>query len=121
VFLECDVSSSTREVDLEEIWTYVPPMTHVDFVPMTMDAPHVENMPLAENDNSSAINLGAEPTINGNEGAPLVNEQEGLEGNEAPPANDHEEEPHQENDDPQPMRRSQHERRNAISNTMLST
>jgi hypothetical protein len=35
VFLECDVSSSPREVDLEEIRTYVPSMTHVDFIPTT--------------------------------------------------------------------------------------
>jgi hypothetical protein len=57
-----------------------------------------------------------EPTINENEGAPLVNEQEGLEKNEAPPANEHKEEHKQENDDPQPIRRSQRERRSAISN-----
>jgi hypothetical protein len=41
----------------------------------------------------------------------------GLEENEAPPANDHKEEPQQENDnEPQPIRRSQHERRNDIPN-----
>jgi hypothetical protein len=100
IFFECDISSSPREIELEEIWTYVPPMP-------TMDAPHVENAPLAENANSSAENLDAEPTINENEGAPLVNEQEGLEENDTSPANDHEEEPQQENDEPQPMRRSQ--------------
>jgi hypothetical protein len=116
MFLECDVSSSPREVDLEEIQTYVSLMTHVDFIPTTADAPHVENASLAENDNSPAVNLDVEPTINENEGAPLVNEQEGLEENEAPPTNDHEEEPQQENDDPQPMRRSQRERRSAILN-----
>jgi hypothetical protein len=43
VFLECDVSSSPREIDVEEIQTYVPPMTHVDFIPTTVNAPHVEN------------------------------------------------------------------------------
>jgi hypothetical protein len=90
-------------------------MTHVDFIPMTTDAPDVENTPLAENGNSSAKNLGAEPAINENEGAPLVNEQEDLEENEVPPTNDHEQEPQQENDDPQSTRRSQHERRSAIS------
>jgi hypothetical protein len=100
IFFECDISSSPREIELEEIWTYVPPMP-------TMDAPHVENASLAENANSSAENLDAEPTINENEGAPLVNEQEGLEENDTSPANDHEEEPQQENDEPQPMRRSQ--------------
>jgi hypothetical protein len=90
-------------------------MTHVDFIPMTTDAPDVENTPLAKNGNSSAKNLGAEPAINENEGAPLVNEQEDLEENEVPPTNDHEQEPQQENDDPQSTRRSQHERRSAIS------
>jgi hypothetical protein len=49
VFLKCDVSSSLREIDLEKIQTYVPPMTHVDFIPTT---PHVENALLAENANS---------------------------------------------------------------------
>jgi hypothetical protein len=116
VFLECDVSSSPREVDLEEIWTYAPPMTHVDFIPTTAGAPHVENAPLAKNDNSPAINLDTEPIINENVGASLVNEQEGSEENDAPSANDHEQEPQQENDDPQPTRRSQHERRSTISN-----
>jgi hypothetical protein len=116
MFLECDISSSPRKVDLEEIRTYVPPMTHVGFIPTIADAPHVENSSLAENANSSAGNLGAEPTINENERAPLVNEQEGLEENEVPPANDHKEEPQHENDDPQPTRRSQHERRSDISN-----
>jgi hypothetical protein len=48
-----------------------------------------------------------EPTINENEGAPLENEQVGIEENEAPPANDRGEEPQQEIDDePQPTRRS---------------
>jgi hypothetical protein len=60
-----------------------------------------------------------EPTINENEGAPLVNEQEGLEKNESPPANDHKVQPQQENDDPQPMRRSQRERRSVISNDYI--
>jgi hypothetical protein len=36
--------------------------------------------------------------------------------NEVPPANDHEEEPQQENDDPHSIRRLQHERRSAIPN-----
>jgi hypothetical protein len=74
VFLECDVSSSPREVDLEEIQTYVPPMTHVDFILTTTDAPHVENVSLAENDISPVTNLDAQPTINKNEEAHLVNE-----------------------------------------------
>jgi hypothetical protein len=51
VFLECDVSSSPREIDLEKIRTYdSTPMTH-DFIPMTMYAPHVGTTPLAENNN----------------------------------------------------------------------
>jgi hypothetical protein len=74
VFLECDVSSSLREIDLEKIQTYVPPMTRADFISTTTYTPHVENTPLVENANSSAGNLGAEPIINENEGAPLVNE-----------------------------------------------
>jgi hypothetical protein len=75
VFLECDVSSSPREIDLEEIRTYVSPqMTHVDFILTTADAPHVENAPLGENANSLTTKLGAEPTIDENGGAPLVNE-----------------------------------------------
>jgi hypothetical protein len=42
VLLECDVSSSPREIDLEKIRTYdSPTMTH-DFIPITMDVPHVE-------------------------------------------------------------------------------
>jgi hypothetical protein len=49
---------------------------------------------LAKNANSSTGNLGAEPTINENEGTLLVNEKEGLEENETPPTNNHEEEPH---------------------------
>jgi hypothetical protein len=91
MFLECDVSSSPREIDLEEIQTYVPPMTHVDFIPMT--APHVENTRLVENANSSAENLDVEHTIKENKGASLVKEQVGLEESEAPHANDHEEKP----------------------------
>jgi hypothetical protein len=119
VFLECDISSSPKEVDLEEIQTYVPPMTHVDFIPTTSDAPHVENAPSAENEKLPARNLGAEPKINENDGVPLVNEQEGLKENEVPPAIDHEEEPQQENDDPHPTRRSQRERRCAIPNDYI--
>jgi hypothetical protein len=91
-------------------------MTHTDFISTTTNAPHIENVPLTENANSSYRNLGAEPTINENEGAPLVNMQESLEENEAPPANDPKEEPQQENDEPQPIRRSQHERKSVISN-----
>jgi hypothetical protein len=77
----------------------------------------VETIPLAENNDPLAKNLSAEPTINENGRAPSKNEEVGLEENEAPPANDHGEEPQQENDDePQPTRRSQHERRSAIPN-----
>jgi hypothetical protein len=74
VFLECDVSSSPRKVDLEEIRTYVPPMTHIDFISTTANAPHVENTSLAENDNPPAGNLAVKPIINENGGATLVNE-----------------------------------------------
>jgi hypothetical protein len=56
VFLECDIRSSSREINLEEIQTYVPLMTHVDFILMTTDVPHVENTPLVQNANSSAGN-----------------------------------------------------------------
>jgi hypothetical protein len=66
---------------------------------------------LAENNDPLAENLGAEHAINENGGAPLENEQVGIEENKAPPANDHGEEAQQENDDePQPTRRSQCER-----------
>jgi hypothetical protein len=93
VLLECDMSSSPRDIDLEEIQTYdSAPMTH-DFIPTTSDAPHVDTTPLAENNNPLAKKLGAKPAIIENEEAPLENEQVGLEENEAPPANDHEEEP----------------------------
>jgi hypothetical protein len=47
---------------------------------------------LTENNNPLAENLGAKPAIIENEGAPLENEPVDLEENEAPPANDHEEE-----------------------------
>jgi hypothetical protein len=57
-----------------------------------------------------------EPAINENEGAPLVNEQEGLEKNEMSYANDHEEEPQQKNDESQLTRRPRHERRSVIPN-----
>jgi hypothetical protein len=78
VFLECDMSSSPRDIDLEEIWTYdSAPMTH-DFIHTTTDAPHVETATLAENNNSLGKKLGVEPAINENEGAHLENEQVGL-------------------------------------------
>jgi hypothetical protein len=77
----------------------------------------VDTVPLAENNDPLTKNLGAEPLINENGGVPLENEQVDIEENEAPPANDHGEEHQQENDDePQPTRRSQHERRSVIPN-----
>jgi hypothetical protein len=83
------MSSSLREIDLEEIQTYdSTPITH-DFIPTTTDAPQVKNVHLAENNDPLAKNLDMEPAINENGGAPLENEQVGLEENEAPPANDH--------------------------------
>jgi hypothetical protein len=45
VLLECDVSSTTREIDLEEIQDYVPPLMTHDYIPTTIVAPHVENTP----------------------------------------------------------------------------
>jgi hypothetical protein len=49
VFLESYVSSTPREIDLEEIRNYVPPsMTH-DYIPTTVVAPHLENVPSSEN------------------------------------------------------------------------
>jgi hypothetical protein len=114
------MNSSRRDIYLEEIWTYdSTPITH-DFIPTTVDAPHVETIPLAKNNDPLAKNLGAEPAINENGGTPLENEQVGIEENEAPPTNDHREEPQQENDDePQPMRRSQRERRSVIPNNYV--
>jgi hypothetical protein len=64
-----------------------------------MDAPHIETAHLAEN-------LGVKPTINKNEGAPLQNEEEGFEENEVPLTNAQDVDLQQQNDDPQPMRRS---------------
>jgi hypothetical protein len=56
VFLECDMSSSPRDIDHEKIQTYdSAPMTH-DFIPTTTDAPHAETAPLAENNNPLAKN-----------------------------------------------------------------
>jgi hypothetical protein len=117
VFLECDMSSSSRDIDLEEIRTYdSTPITH-DFTLTTTNAPHVDNVPLAENNDLLTENLGVKPAINENERAPLENEQVGIEENEAPPANDRGEEPQQEIDnEPQPTRRSQRERKSAIPN-----
>jgi hypothetical protein len=51
------MSSSLRDIDLEEIRTYDPaPMTH-DCIPTTMDAPQVETSPLAANNNPLANKL----------------------------------------------------------------
>jgi hypothetical protein len=69
VFLECDVSSTPREIDLEEIRDYVPPsMTH-DYIPTTVVAPHAENGPSSEN-------TGATHAITKNEDVPMVDEQQ---------------------------------------------
>jgi hypothetical protein len=58
------MSSSRQDNDLEEIQTYdYAPTTH-DFIPMTMDAPHVETVPLAENNDPLAKNLGAKSANN---------------------------------------------------------
>jgi hypothetical protein len=73
------MSSSLRDIDLEEIRTYDPALMTHDCIPTTMDAPHVETSPLAANNNPLANKLGVEPTINENKEAPLENEQLGLE------------------------------------------
>jgi hypothetical protein len=74
------MSSSPRDIDLEEIWTYdSAPMTH-DFIPTTTDACHVETAHLAENNDPLAENFGAEPAINENGRTPLENEQVGFRG-----------------------------------------
>jgi hypothetical protein len=100
VFLEYDMSSSPWDIDLIKIQTH-------DFIPTTTDAPHVETVSLTKNNDLLTENLGVKHAINENGGSPLENEQMGIKENEAPPANDHGEEPQQENDDkPQPMRRS---------------
>jgi hypothetical protein len=79
VFLECDVSSVPKEIDLEEIQTYVPsPMTH-DFILMTVVAPHLESVPVTKN-------IGDAPIIIKNEDVPIVDEEqvEDFEKNETP-------------------------------------
>jgi hypothetical protein len=109
VFLECDVSSTPREIDLEEIQDYVPPpMTH-DYIPTTVVAHHVENAP------SSAT-----PSITENEVVPMVDEQQAKNfgANEAPLDNEQEvepEQPQEEINEPPPERRSQRERKSDIS------
>jgi hypothetical protein len=101
-FLECDVSSIPRKIDLEEIRNYIPtPMTH-DFIPMIIVAPHVES------------------TITENEDVPIVDEQqvEDFRTNEAPLNNQQEvepEQPQEEINEPQPIRRSLRERKSVIS------
>jgi hypothetical protein len=65
VFLECDVSSTPRQIDLEEIREYVPPPITHDYIPTTVVAPHMENTPSSEN-------TGATPTITKNEDMPMV-------------------------------------------------
>jgi hypothetical protein len=103
LFLECDVSSIPREIDLEEILNCVPPpMTH-DYVPMTIVAPHVESAPLNED-------TGAAPTITKNENVPMVDEQEAENSgaNDVPLDNEQEWEPAQpqeEINEPPPVRR----------------
>jgi hypothetical protein len=115
------MSSRQQDIDLEEIWTYDSTLMTHNFIPMTMDAPHVETAPLAENNNLLAKNLGVKPAINENEEAPLKNEQVSLDKNEAPPANDHEETQQENDNEPRPMRRSQRERRMPFLMTMSYT
>jgi hypothetical protein len=47
MFLECDMSWSSQDIDLEKIQTYDSTLITHDFIPRTMDAPHVEIVPLA--------------------------------------------------------------------------
>jgi hypothetical protein len=95
VFLECGVSSTPREMDLEKIRNYVPPpMTH-DYIPTTVVAPHVENT-LA---------------ITEHEDVPMVDEQQAENSgeNEVPLDNEQEvelEQPQEEINEPPPVRRS---------------
>jgi hypothetical protein len=112
MFLECDVSSTPREIDLEEIRNYIPPpMTH-DYIPTTVVAPHVENMPSSEN-------TGTTLTITENGDVSMVDEQqaENSGANEAPLDNEQEVEPEQPKEkinEPPDVRRSQCERKSAI-------
>jgi hypothetical protein len=77
VFLECDMSSSPRDIGLEEIWTYDSVLMTNDFILTAMDAPHVETAPLAKNNNPLTENVGLEHAINEYEGVGL--EYVGLE------------------------------------------
>jgi hypothetical protein len=119
VFLEYDVSSTPREIDLEKIWNYVPPpMTH-DYIPTTVVAPHVENVPSSEN-------TGITPIITENEDVPMVDEQQAKNSraNEAPLDNEQEvepEQPQEEINEPPPVRRSQRERKVSFPKTMSYT
>jgi hypothetical protein len=119
VFLECDVSSTPREIDLDEIRNYVsPPMTH-DYIPVTVVAPHVESAPLNENTSTT-------PVITKNEVVPMMDEQqaENSGANEAPLNNEQEvepEQPQEEINEPPPVRRSQRERKCVIFKTMSYT
>jgi hypothetical protein len=112
VSLECDVSSIPREIDLEEIQNYVPSqMTH-DFIPMTVVAPYVESASLTEN-------TGARPPIIENEDVPIVVEQqvEDFGTNEASLNHEQEvesEQPQEEINEPQLVRRSLRKRKCAI-------
>jgi hypothetical protein len=113
VFLECDVGSTPREIDLEEIQIYVPPpMTH-DYIPTTVVAPNVENVPSSEN-------TGATPIITENDDVPIVDEQQAKNSgaNEASFDNEQEvepEQPQEEINEPPLVKRSQCERKSAIS------
>jgi hypothetical protein len=87
-------------------------MTH-DYIPTTVVAPHVESVPLSEN-------TSAPPAIIENEDVPMVDEQqaENSRANEAPLNNEQEVEPkhpQEEINDPPPIKRSQCERKSAIS------
>jgi hypothetical protein len=113
VFFECDVSSTPRGIHLEEIRDYVPPpMTH-DYIPTTVVAPDVENVPSSENTDTT-------PTITENEDVHIVDEQqaENSGANEAQLDNEQELEPEQTQEEihePPPMRRSKRERKSVIS------
>jgi hypothetical protein len=117
VLLECDVTSTLREIDLEEFRNYVPPpMTH-DYNPTAVVAPHVENTPSSEN-------TSATPAITKSEDVPMVDEQqtENCGANEVPLDNEQAvepEQPQEEINELPPVRRSQRERKMPFLKTIV--
>jgi hypothetical protein len=113
VFFECDASSTPREIDLEEIWDYVPPPMIHDYISTIVVAPHMKNVPSSEN-------TGATPKIIENDDVPIEDEQQAKKSgaNETPLDNEQEvepEQPQEEINEPPLVRRSQRERKSVIS------